>query len=106
VGCKKRTGRGAIPSILSRIGRLGLLVQFLIQGLSGVRFVPVPVLAQWLIEERPAPLRRFDLMEVKHTVEVSAGSVYEAVAQALQIFRDNEWVKDLGRSTRQRPLWR
>jgi hypothetical protein len=39
----------------------------------------------------------FDLKEVKHTVEVNAGSVYEAVAQALRIFRDNEWVEDLGR---------
>src|ERR1700730_2034963 len=39
----------------------------------------------------------FDLKQVKHTVEVSAGSVYEAVAQALRIFRDNEWVEDLGR---------
>jgi hypothetical protein len=27
---------------------------------------------------------------------VSAGSVYEAVAQALRIFRDNEWVDDIG----------
>ena len=39
----------------------------------------------------------FDLKQVKHTVEVSAGSVYEAVAQALRIFRDNEWVEDIGR---------
>jgi hypothetical protein len=39
----------------------------------------------------------FDLKEVKHTVEVSAGSVYEAVAQALRIFRDNAWVEDIGR---------
>ncbi len=39
----------------------------------------------------------FDLKEVKYTVEVSAGSVYEAVAQALRIFRDNEWVEDIGR---------
>ena len=37
----------------------------------------------------------FDLKEVKHTVEVSAGSVYEAVAQALRIFRDNDWVEDI-----------
>jgi len=29
-------------------------------------------------------------------VEVSAGSVYEAVAQALRIFRDNAWVEDIG----------
>jgi hypothetical protein len=37
-----------------------------------------------------------DLKQVKHTVEVSAGSVYEAVTQALRTFRDNEWVEDLG----------
>jgi hypothetical protein len=29
-------------------------------------------------------------------VEVSAASVYEAVALALRIFRDNEWVDDIG----------
>ena len=34
---------------------------------------------------------------VEHAVEVNAGSVYEAVAQALRIFRDNEWVEDIGR---------
>jgi hypothetical protein len=39
----------------------------------------------------------FDLRGVEHTIEVSAGSVYEAVAQALRIFRDNEWVEDIGR---------
>src|SRR3984957_12325796 len=39
----------------------------------------------------------FDLKEVKHTVEVSAGSVYEAIAQALRIFRDINWVEDIGR---------
>ena len=36
-----------------------------------------------------------DLKQVEHMVEVSAASVYEAVAQALRIFRDNEWVDDL-----------
>ena len=39
----------------------------------------------------------FDLKQIEHTVEVSAASVYEAVAQALRIFRDNEWVDDIGR---------
>jgi hypothetical protein len=34
---------------------------------------------------------------VEHAAEVSAGSLYEAVAQALRIFRDNEWVEDIGR---------
>jgi hypothetical protein len=38
-----------------------------------------------------------DLQGVEHAAEVSAGSVYEAVAQALRIFRDNEWVEDIGR---------
>jgi hypothetical protein len=38
-----------------------------------------------------------DLRGVEHAIEVSAGSVYEAVAQALRIFRDNEWVEDIGR---------
>jgi hypothetical protein len=38
-----------------------------------------------------------DLRGVEHAGEVSAGSVYEAVAQALRIFLDNEWVEDIGR---------
>jgi hypothetical protein len=38
----------------------------------------------------------FRFKEVKHTVEVSAGGVYEAVAQPLRIFRDNEWAEDIG----------
>ena len=38
-----------------------------------------------------------DRQGVEHAVEVSAGSVYEAVAQALRIFRDNEWVEAIGR---------
>jgi hypothetical protein len=36
----------------------------------------------------------FDLRQAEHTVEVSAGSIYEAVAQALRIF--HEWVDDIG----------
>jgi hypothetical protein len=38
---------------------------------------------------------------VEHAAEVSAGSLYEAVAQALRIFRDNEWVEDIGRGQTQ-----
>jgi hypothetical protein len=38
-----------------------------------------------------------DLRGIEHAVEASAGSLYEAVAQALRIFRDNEWVEDIGR---------
>jgi hypothetical protein len=38
-----------------------------------------------------------DIQGVEHAIEVSAGSVYEAVAQALRMFRDNEWVDEIGR---------
>ena len=38
-----------------------------------------------------------DLHGVEHAVEVSAGRLYDAVAQALKIFRDNEWVEGVGR---------
>ena len=38
-----------------------------------------------------------DLGGIEHTVEVTAGSLYEAVAQALRIFRDNDWIEGIGR---------
>ena len=34
---------------------------------------------------------------IEHAVEVSATSLYEAVAQALRIFRNNEWIEGMGR---------
>ena len=37
-----------------------------------------------------------DLRGIEHAVKASAGSLYEAVAQALRIFRDNNWVEDIG----------
>jgi hypothetical protein len=37
-----------------------------------------------------------NLKGVVHTVEVSAASVYDAVAEALRISRDNEWDEDIG----------
>ena len=37
-----------------------------------------------------------DLQDVLHTVEVTAESLYEAVAKALVIFRQNDWVADIG----------
>jgi len=39
-----------------------------------------------------------DLPGVERAIEVSAGNLYEVVAQALRIFRDNEWVEDIGRN--------
>jgi hypothetical protein len=38
-----------------------------------------------------------DLRGSKHSVEVTADSLYEAVAQGLRVFRDNDWVDDIGR---------
>jgi hypothetical protein len=38
-----------------------------------------------------------NLRGIEHAVEVSASSLYEAVAQALRIFRDNEWIDRIGR---------
>ena len=37
-----------------------------------------------------------DLQDVQHTVEVTAETLYEAVAKALVIFRQNDWVADIG----------
>ena len=37
-----------------------------------------------------------DLRDVLHTVEVTAETLYEAVAKALIIFRQNDWVADIG----------
>ena len=37
-----------------------------------------------------------DTEGVSHTVEVTAASLYEAVAQGLAAFRGNEWVADIG----------
>jgi hypothetical protein len=34
---------------------------------------------------------------MEHTVEVTADSLYEAVAQGLRAFRDAEWAADIGR---------
>jgi hypothetical protein len=38
----------------------------------------------------------FDLSGVEHTVEVTANSLYEAVAQGLRVFRENDWILEVG----------
>jgi hypothetical protein len=38
-----------------------------------------------------------DLNGVEHTVEVTADSLYEAVAQGLRAFRDADWAAEIGR---------
>ncbi len=37
-----------------------------------------------------------DMADIEHSVEVTASSLFEAVAHALRIFRENEWVDELG----------
>jgi hypothetical protein len=37
-----------------------------------------------------------DLKGVEHAIEVTADSLYEAVAQGLRTFRENDWVDDIG----------
>jgi hypothetical protein len=35
-----------------------------------------------------------DVRGVKHTVELTASSLYESAAAALQLFRKNKWIED------------
>ena len=38
-----------------------------------------------------------DFRGCEHAIEVTADSLYEAVAQGLRVFRENDWVDDIGR---------
>jgi len=38
-----------------------------------------------------------DLEGIEHSIEVTADSLCEAVAQGLRVFRENDWVDDIGR---------
>ena len=38
-----------------------------------------------------------DLNETAHTLDVTAATLYEAVAQALAVARGHEWVADIGK---------
>jgi hypothetical protein len=38
-----------------------------------------------------------DLNGIEHTVEVTADSLYEAVAHGIRAFRDADWAADIGR---------
>jgi hypothetical protein len=38
-----------------------------------------------------------DLKGVEYAVEVTADSLYEAVAQGLRVFRANDWIDEVGR---------
>jgi hypothetical protein len=34
---------------------------------------------------------------LQHVIEVTADSLYEAVAQGLRVFRENDWIDEVGR---------
>ena len=38
-----------------------------------------------------------DLKGVQHVIEVTADSLYEAVAQRLRVFRENDWIDEVSR---------
>lgn len=38
-----------------------------------------------------------DLNETAHTLDVTATTLYEAIAQALAVARGNEWIADIGK---------
>jgi hypothetical protein len=46
-----------------------------------------------------------DLKGVEHAVEMTADSLYEAVAQALRVFRTNDWIDEVGAARRPFRLW-
>jgi hypothetical protein len=37
-----------------------------------------------------------DLNGIEHAIEVAADSLYEAVAQALRVFRESDWIDEVG----------
>jgi hypothetical protein len=41
-----------------------------------------------------------DLKGVEHVIDVTADSLYEAVAQGLRVFRENDWIDEVGRAVR------
>jgi hypothetical protein len=46
---------------------------------------------------RTCKLTYRDLDGIEHTVEVTADSLYEAIAHGLRAFRETDWAADIGR---------
>src|SRR5713226_5313742 len=55
------------------------------------------MLASFAVGLRTCIVSCCDLKGVEHAIEVTADSLYEAVAQGLRAFRENDWVDDIGR---------
>lgn len=51
---------------------------------------------RWLMAARSCRVTIQDTERISHTVEVTAASLFEAVAQGLAAFRGDEWAADLG----------
>ena len=45
---------------------------------------------------RKCKVSYYDPNGVEHTVEDTADSLYEAVAQGLRVFCDNDWINEVG----------
>ena len=54
-----------------------------------VKFIAVPL--------KSCTVTVHDLNEIAHTLDVTAATLYEAVAQALAALRDHEWVGEVGK---------
>jgi hypothetical protein len=50
-----------------------------------------------VVASRTCSVSCTDLRGSEHTVEVTADSLYEAVAEGLRVFRGNDWVDDISR---------
>ena len=54
------------------------------------------MLACLVVSLRTCTVSCCDLKGIEHAIEVTADSLYEAVAQGLRTFRENDWVDDIG----------
>src|SRR5713101_2218106 len=54
-------------------------------------------LTSFVVGARTCTVSYCDLNGVEHAVEVTADSLYEAVAQRLRVFRENDWIDEVSR---------
>ena len=62
-------------------------------------FLFAPLLSSSFVGVRACVVSFAGERGVRHSVEVTAGTLYEAAAQALAIFKQSDWVDSVGPST-------
>ena len=77
------------------------------EGSERIPLHPVYLTSRWRTKDETAILGRmpvrtcrvscWDAQGVEHTAQVTAQSLYEAVAQALRVFREDDWTEDPNR---------